>query len=141
VNPESVFSLCGMLAIAGWILLVVLPRSSARFVSSVLIPAMLGIIYAVLISIRFWGAEGGFGTLAQVASLFRDPWLLLAGWIHYLAFDLFIGAWQVRDARALGIPHLAVIPCLLLTFLFGPIGLLLYLGLRASLRKAIAIER
>ena len=53
--------------------------------------------------------------------------LLLAGWVQYLAFDLFIGAWQVRDARTQGISHLLVIPCLLLTFLFGPAGLLHFL--------------
>ena len=32
------------------------------------------------------------------------------------------------------IPHLAMIPLLLLTFFFGPIGLLLYLGLRLFFR-------
>ena len=53
-------------------------------------------------------------------------WLLLAGWLHYLAFDLLIGRWEVRDAQQRGIPHLLVIPCLALTFLFGPAGWLLY---------------
>ena len=48
---------------------------------------------------HFQGAEGGFGSLADVATLFGKPELLLAGWIHYLAFDLFIGAWEVRDAQ------------------------------------------
>ena len=61
--------------------------------------------------------------------LFGDEALLLAGWVHYLAFDLFVGSWEVRDAQRLGIPHLLVVPCLVLTFLFGPVGLLLYLGL------------
>jgi hypothetical protein len=62
--------------------------------------------------------------------LFQNKWLLLAGWIHYLAFDLFIGSWQVRDAAKQGISHWLVIPCLALTFMFGPIGLLLYFLLR-----------
>ncbi len=59
--------------------------------------------------------------------LFTDRWLVLAGWVHYLAFDLFIGSWQVRDARRNRVPFVLVVPCLVLTFLFGPIGLLLYL--------------
>ena len=46
--------------------------------------------------------------------------------MHYLAFDLFIGSWEVRDARRHGVPHVLVIPCLLMTFLLGPIGLLAY---------------
>ena len=52
------------------------------------------------------------------------------GWIHYLAFDLFVGAWEVRDAQARGIHHLLVIPCLFLTLMAGPGGLLLYWAIR-----------
>jgi hypothetical protein len=62
--------------------------------------------------------------------------LLLAGWLHYLAFDLFVGAWEVRTARAAAIPFLLVVPCLGLTFLFGPAGLLAFLVLAASFRAA-----
>jgi hypothetical protein len=64
---------------------------------------------------------------------------LLAGWIHYLAFDLFTGAWEARDARRLRISRWLVAPCLLLTFLFGPLGLGLYLLLRAGLRKKVGV--
>ena len=74
--------------------------------------------------------EGGFGSLAAVAALFSVEELLLAGWIHYLAFDLFVGAWEVRDSQARGINHLLIIPCLLATFMAGPAGLVLYWLLR-----------
>jgi hypothetical protein len=77
------------------------------------------------------GSEGGFSSLTGVSALFDNPWGLLAGWTHYLAFDLFIGGWEVRDARRRGIPHLLVVPALALTFLLGPGGLLLYLGIRS----------
>ena len=79
----------------------------------------------------FRSAPGGFSSLPDVALLFTNRWMLLAGWIHYLAFDLLIGAWEVRDARQRAIPHLLVLPCLFLTFMFGPAGWLLYMGLRA----------
>ena len=61
-----------------------------------------------LIFSNIQGAEGGFGSLADVATLFQKQELLLAGWIHYLAFDLFIGAWETRDAARNQIPHLVV---------------------------------
>ncbi len=77
----------------------------------------------------------GFNSIAQVRALFSVDRALVAGWIHYLAFDLFIGAWQTRDARALGIAQWAVLPCLVLTFLFGPLGLGLYLLLRTVCEK------
>ena len=75
-------------------------------------------------------------------NLFSGKPLLAAagGWVHYLAFDLFIGAWQVRDARVQGISHLLVIPCLQLTFLFGPAGLLLYFLIRAADKRGAAFH-
>ena len=72
------------------------------------------------------GSQGGFSSLAGVAQLFENRWLLLAGWVHYLAFDLFIGAWETRDAMARGLSRLWLAPCLLMTFMLGPIGLLMY---------------
>jgi hypothetical protein len=104
-----------------------------------ILPLVLAVVYVGLIAARFGGAEGGFGSLAEVRQLFADPYLLLAGWVHYLAFDLFVGSWQARDAQRLGIPHLLLIPCLVLTFLFGPTGLLAYCVLRAVLKKTLAV--
>ena len=63
---------------------------------------------------------------------------ILAGWVHYLAFDFFIGCWMVIDAAERGIKHLLVVPCLVLTFMFGPAGLLLYVGLRAATSASLA---
>jgi hypothetical protein len=141
LSPELLFTLCGSVAFAGWILLIVVPARAARLVSAVVAPALLAIVYLALIAVHIRAAEGGFGSLADVGRLFQNPWLLLAGWVHYLAFDLFIGAWEVRDARALRIPHLLVVPCLLLTLFLGPIGLLLYLTLRLALRRTVVIDR
>jgi hypothetical protein len=84
------------------------------------------------VATTFGRTPGGFSSLAAVATLFGNPWALLAGWIHYLAFDLLIGTWEARDARERGVPHLLLVPCLILTFLFGPAGWLLYRGLRLT---------
>ena len=81
-----------------------------------------------------------FNTLAGVKSLFQNDALLLAGWIHYLAFDLFVGSWEVRDANRLGIHHLLVIPCLVCTLMLGPAGLLAYFVLRVILRGRWTID-
>ena len=87
------------------------------------------------------GAEGGgFGSLEAVSILFQSEWSLLTGWIHYLAFDLFIGAWEVRDSQRVGIPHLLVIPCLLMTFLLGPAGLAVYLLMRGVWKKRWSVD-
>jgi hypothetical protein len=130
-----------MLATAGWLLLVFLPRQrwTARLVCPVVIPLLIALLYLWLVATTFGRTQGGFGSLADVSRLFQNPWALLAGWIHYLAFDLFVGSWEVRDAQRVGVRHLFVVPCLALTFLFGPVGLLLYFALRAGLRRRLTV--
>jgi hypothetical protein len=141
MHPETLFSASGKLAMAGWALLVFAPRWRwSQRVASAIIPLTLAIVYFVLIVLYFAKSPGGFGTLAQVTQLFQNPWLLLAGWIHYLAFDLFLGAWQARQAQRLGISHFLVIPCLLLTFLFGPVGLLVFWTIRSAVERRLFLE-
>src|SRR5262245_54220464 len=95
-------------------------------------PCTAGCGYAGLM-LAFWSrAEGGFDNLPNVMRLFTKPEMALAGWIHYLASDPFIGSWEVRAARSERIPFLIVLPCLLLTFLLGPAGYLTFTGLRAA---------
>jgi hypothetical protein len=94
------------------------------------IPLLLALVYLGLLAASWRGHAGGFSSLHGVSELFSNHWLLLAGWVHYLAFDLFTGAWEVRDSASHGIPHWLVVPCLILTFLFGPVGLLSYFAVR-----------
>ena len=139
MSAETLFTLCGRAAMVGWLLLIFAPRWrwSAQIIAKFLIPLLLAVVYAGLLGTHWSGNRGGFSSLAAVGELFSDPWILLAGWVHYLAFDLFIGAWEVRDAIRERIPHWLVIPCLLLTFLFGPVGLLAYCGLRLLWNLAV----
>ena len=125
-----------MVALFGWISLVLAGRR--RHVASMLckfiLPGLLALVYLGLILSHWAGHAGGFGSVTQVQQLFRDPWLVTAGWVHYLAFDLFLDAWQIRDARRSGVPHGWTVPGLLLTFLFGPMGFLVYLAVKGSHR-------
>jgi hypothetical protein len=131
---ESFFSILNLVALLSWLGLVVLPRVRwiATTVAGFVVPLLLALVYSVIVATTWGSAAGGFSTLADVATFFDEPWLLLAGWTHYLAFDLLVGSWEVHDARDRGIPHLLVVPCLLLTFVFGPAGWLLYRGVRAA---------
>jgi len=138
---ETLFSACSTAATIGWLLLIVAPRWRwTQVASSTVIPLGIACVYLALIAQHMPGAQGGFGSLADVAALFSQPGLLLAGWVHYLAFDLFIGAWEVRDARRHSVSHLLVIPCLITTFLLGPIGLLAYVILRVTKARTLTME-
>ena len=135
LTPEFLFQIATNLVLPGWLLLIVAPRwrLTRWVVGSGALPLLLAGFYAACIGWHYLGAsagQGGFGSLAEVAALFQDPWALLAGWVHYLCFDLAVGAWASRDARRRGVPHWLLIPALLLTFLFGPVGFLLYHAIR-----------
>ena len=141
MDLEQIFSMAGALAAVGWLFLLILPkRPLAVHVAGVFLPLLLSLIYLYFIVMNINGAEGGFGSLADVATLFQKRELLLAGWIHYLAFDLFIGAWEVRDSQRHQIPHLLMIPSLIMTFMLGPIGLLFYFAIRSAKTRNVMIE-
>lgn len=132
MTPDALFQIANPLALLGWVALVLSPFAPrvALIVAGVVVPLLLSVAYAGLV-LAFWaGAAGGFDTLANAQMLFTDPHVALAGWLHYLAFDLFVGAWAARVAREEGIPHLFLLPCLALTFLFGPAGFLAFSALR-----------
>ncbi|MEQ9440494.1 MAG: ABA4-like family protein [Cyclobacteriaceae bacterium] len=141
MQPEAFFSFASTFVLIGWLLLIVAFRwKHTLTVVRLGVVLLLSLLYAYLIITHFGDGEGGFGSLEEVSQLFANPWTLLAGWVHYLAFDLFIGSWEVQNARSLGISHWFVIPCLLLTFMFGPVGLLLYFIIRAVYTKQLTHE-
>lgn len=133
MRAEEIFSVANLVAMLGWLILIVAPRwvLTRKVVLSGAVALLLSTAYLILIVLFFGESEGGFGSLADVMKLFTNEWTVLAGWIHYLAFDLFVGVWEVKDAQSKNIPHWFVVPCLILTFLLGPIGFLLYSILRA----------
>lgn len=133
MTPQLLFGISSKIALLGWVGLVFGGR--VRVVLRTIafgIPAAISLVYAFAIIGHWHERTGGFGSLSQLHDLFQNPWLLLAGWVHYLAFDLLVGAWECADAQERQISHFLVVPCLLLTFLFGPIGFLLYLSLRIA---------
>lgn len=141
MGVETVFNIANNGILIFWLLLIVAPRwrMTELLVQSVAIPVVIGLTYTWLIATVFLGgalpAGGNFNSLHGVMTFFTSPVAATAGWIHYLVFDLFVGSWEVRDAQQRGIPHLAVIPCLVLTLLAGPVGLLLYVALRFGTRR------
>jgi hypothetical protein len=138
MNPDQLFSLANALAVGAWLGLLLLPNVAAirNVIAAAVIPCLFASAYVVILA-RFFdpGGFAKFSTLEGLASLQGSPWLLLAGWLHYLAFDLFAGAWEVRTARREGIAHLAIIPSLILTFMVGPAGFLVFNMTRLLLRR------
>jgi hypothetical protein len=143
VSDETTFLVANYLPLPGWLLLVFLPDAAItrRVVHSGLYPIVLATLYAVLLFGDHPGPQGAsFFTLEGVTRIFTTPRTIIACWLHYLVFDLFVGAWIVRDRRRLGLPHLASVPSLVLTLLFGPIGLASWLVVRGILRRTFFLD-
>jgi hypothetical protein len=137
MNADALFSLLNTLALGSWLIIIFFPRwhSADKLIVGVVI-TLLCIIYLVLLLKSFHFSDvRQFNSLKGVGNLFSNPWMLLAGWVHYLAFDLLTGLFIVKNAAKLGIRHLAVIPSLVLTFMLGPVGLLAYLVTRYIVTK------
>ena len=130
---NDVFIAGSAVALLGWALLAVAPRwRVGQLLALTLVPALLAAAYTGLVLAAWQTANGSFDSLAELRVLFESDALLLAGWLHYLAFDLLIGGWIVRTAQREGIPHGLVLPLLPLTLMFGPVGYLLFLVLRLA---------
>jgi len=141
MSLDLAFSLVNLSVVPAWMLLIFLPNWSVTktLVHSMLYPLVLGAIYTVGLFLSVFGglgaADGGFTTIESVRALFSVDIGIFVGWVHYLLFDLFVGAWEARDAKRRGFSHWLLIPCLFLTFMAGPFGLLLYIVLRVVTKK------
>ena len=142
MSPDQLFLICNYAVIPAWLLLAVAPhnRITQLFVHAIWVPLLLGPFYIWALFFGGPAAEGaGFGSLQGVMLLFQSPTAVLGGWIHYLVFDLFIGAWIVRDAKRQGINHWLTVPFLFMTLMAGPAGLMLYLLLRLGLKRSLTL--
>ncbi len=126
-NPE-LFSWLNTLAMLGWALLIIAPKrwQWLLITAGIAIPTIIGLVYGGLMFTHFASTEGaGYGSLIQVKALMANESLLVAGWAHYLCFDLVIGTLIAIEGDKRSIHRLIQIPMLLATFMFGPVGLLL----------------
>ena len=127
-NPE-LFSWLNSLAMLGWALLILSPKRWQWLVitTGIVIPSIIGLVYGGLMLSHFTSVDGGgYGSLAQVQALMANESLVVAGWSHYLCFDLVIGTLIALEGDKRNIHRLIQIPMLLATFMFGPVGLLLF---------------
>ncbi len=137
MTPSEIFSLANMTVMPMWLLLIVLPKwKVTRFlIDYKIVPLVLAVFYSIYIGKAIQiGGWMDFGSLNSVMTLFTEENAVLAGWIHYLAFDLLIGMWMVNQNKELKIHPLLMVPCLLGTFMFGPVGFALFMAMK-TLKK------
>ncbi|MEO1438344.1 MAG: ABA4-like family protein [Bacteroidota bacterium] len=141
MEVQTWFSLVNTIILLPWLLMLLVPKwkGTQTLIYSYVFQLLLGVLYLVwfVMNLSDFDMEA-FSEIDKLALAFSNPQLAFIGWIHYLAFDLFVGAWILKDGHAKQIAHWKLVPCLLFSFMMGPIGLLLYLGLRASVKPQLA---
>lgn len=131
---ETIFNLNNLVIMPFWLLMIALPhwRWTQRIMATLWPIVVLALIYAVLLLSQVGGSASSLlnPTLAGIAGLLGTPAGAVAGWAHFLAFDLFVGRWAYLDSRERGISAWLVSPTLFFILTAGPLGLLLYLAVR-----------
>lgn len=131
INPDTLFSVLNNLVLVVWVLMIITPKwKFTQFIlNNFIVVILISAIYGALIISNFDQIDfKDFTSLAGIMKMLHssDAWVSSALWYHYLAFDLFVGTWILKDAQKLEIPHLLIVPCLLFTFMLGPLGFVLY---------------
>lgn len=135
MTPTTIFSIANALVLPMWLLMLIAPKWKVTnfLTGNKLIPIALSLIYVFyVLTGLFQTGMPDFGSLDSVMQLFTDEKAVLAGWIHYLAFDLLVGMWMLQENKKLGINHLLMAPCLLGAFMFGPLGFLLFMIIKST---------
>lgn len=156
ISDAALFPLVN-LALPAWLLLIFLPKWKYTAPVAKYTALSFAALYTVLLLPMLCSMGGAgiaqMGTLKGVSALFAKESVVMVGWVHYIAFDLWTAQHIVRDAQKVyvdrvgnlwRVPHLAVAPCLLVTLLFGPMGLLGYYLMRQACfayRKSSFIKR
>ena len=137
---ETIFTLSNLFVLPFWALMIFLPhwRWTQRIMRTLWPVVVLAGVYTVLLLTQIGGVAGSLlnPTLDGIAGLLGAPAGAAVGWVHFLAFDLFVGRWAYLDSRERGISAWLVSPTLFFVFMAGPFGLLLYLAVRGMSQRS-----
>jgi len=137
MNANTVFAAVNLVALVGWLLIILAPysRATRRLIDSMVLPVVLALVYAAVLVIAFLTVPQIVWSLEGITEAMSDPWIMTLGWTHLVAFDLVAGTWMKLDSAKRKIRHRWMIVPYLLTFLLGPVGLLTYILLRKFTQK------
>ena len=130
-----------------WFILIVFPQShlSRIFVTSIFPIFILSGVYifilykSYLIGYDFDGNFSLYLGLSELSRLFEDHLYIMIFWTHFIAINLFIGGWIVKDSQKFSINKVLMAVPLIVTYLIGPIGLFLYWIIRIFYAKRISL--
>jgi hypothetical protein len=138
---ESLFVIINLIVAPVWLMMLLAPRWRVTewVVRGAWASLAVAAIYLAVIVTHVGMTDGHFFSLEGVSRLWTHRGIVLAGWAHYLCLDLVLGSWIFRDASRTGVAHSMVVPCLLATLMYGPVGLLLYFAVRSYKTRTLTL--
>lgn len=138
MSASDVFQIVNTIVLPAWLILIFFPNKSWRNPVIYTFAAAMAVVYAVYViqGLGEFDMES-FTELEGIKAMFTSDEAVLTGWVHYLVFDLLVGNFILNQSRKLKIHHFIIIPCLLLCFMFGPIGFLVYYLIKLIKTKRI----
>tara|TARA_Y100000385_G_C13106168_1_gene648009 strand:+ start:5528 stop:5965 length:438 start_codon:yes stop_codon:yes gene_type:complete len=125
-----IFNFCNILILIAWGAIIISPQKkiSEILISYPWIPLTLSFFYIYFIIISGGLMEADLSSLNGIVTLFKNatPESAAAGWLHYLAFDFWVGTWIIKHSRKEKISNKIIVLPLLFTFILGPVGILVY---------------
>ena len=141
---ENIFYIANIGVIPCWFLLIVSPNHiiTKFFVKSLVIPLMLStayifIVYQIYVTENIFEVFNIYLGLNELYALFSNEAFLLIFWLHFLSINLFVGNWIANDGRIYMVSKFLVVIALILTYLTGPVGLVVYWFFRILYSKKI----
>jgi len=127
MSTSDVFQIVNTIVLPAWLILIFFPGKSWRNPVIYSFSAAMAVVYAVYVIMGLGEFDmESFSKLEGIKAMFTSDKAVLTGWVHYLVFDLLVGNWILNQSRKHQINHFLIIPCLLLCFMFGPVGYLVY---------------
>ena len=124
------FTIANTAILFAWLPLLVAPKKkiAQTLIAFPYVPLVISLFYLYFLLSDGGLSEADFSSLEGILKLYHQatPEAAAAGWMHYLAFDFWVGCWVLRDAQKRELPHALILLPLLSTFMLGPVGVLLY---------------
>ena len=132
MSADVIFNLANLFVLIGWILIIFAPHwKMTQNITLNGVVLILSFVYlSIFITILPEFSADSFSSLENVKALFQNDMAVTLGWVHYLAFDLFVGAYIVRKGQEIGMPRWQYTLCLPFTFIAGPVGFVIFSILR-----------
>ena len=130
-----------------WFILLFFPQSNMCkiFTTSIFPIFIFSLIYLYLIYLIFrydYDFLNNFRLylgMKELSNLFSDNSFLILFWIHFLAINLFCGAWIVNDYQKYNISKILMFFPILITYFIGPLGIFVYWIIRIFYAKKIIL--